>query len=84
MKPILGNLRQLIGIDGAFVQEPTLHDEAEMNKALRLINQINTEFPVENFLVYYIPVMEEVESEEILEHNLALYHKTCEGIGMKW
>jgi hypothetical protein len=83
VKPVIGRLLRLGGYAGTFTQVPVLHGEADMRKALGLIKQIQIEFPVERFLVYFVPVMEEIEAGEPFERNVELFDRVCAEMGLR-
>lgn len=53
-----------------------LYEYERMQKALRLIKQIQIEFPVNQFVVYYIPMYDELSSQT-LPRNLATFQEIC-------
>lgn len=62
--------------------EPTYFEESAMRTALRLIKQIEIEFPVETFVVYYVPLYEELLQPELFDQNIELYHELCDELAM--
>lgn len=53
------------------------YEESKMLKALRLIKQIEAEFPVERFVVYYVPLYQEVLKPDLFNQNIMLFHDIC-------
>ena len=62
---------------------PAYHDEAGMRKALQLIKQIDVEFPVERFTVYYAPQYEEILEPNLFAHNITLFLKLCDEFNVR-
>ena len=56
---------------------PVEYSDLEMRKALRVIQQIAVEFPVERFVVYYVPEIAEVLDREIFNENIILFQDLC-------
>ena len=59
------------------------YEEAGMRKALRLIQQIEIEFPVEVFVTYYVPHLEEVQDQILFQDNIRLYKSVCRELEMR-
>jgi len=68
---------------GASAVAPDLHARPAMRKALRIIKQIEIEFPANSFFVYYVPDVEEALHVEALKHNIALYRLVCSEVGLE-
>ena len=62
---------------------PVRHKASAMRKALRTIQQIEVEFPVERFFVYYLPELEEALDTNILDHNTSLFQDLCAEIAIE-
>ena len=61
---------------------PVRFEEAAMFKALKLIKQIEVEFPVNRFFVYYIPLRQELEDDQIFIHNIEQFDRLCGRLNM--
>ena len=85
VKPIFGQYVLVpLGLwPNRFSVEPVFHEEFAMRKSLRLIKQIEIEFPVERFMVFYIPVYEETLDAELFAHNTDLYRRICGELDME-
>lgn len=59
------------------------YEEAGMRKALRLIQQIEIEFPVDIFVTYYVPHLEEVQDQILFHDNIRLYESVCREMEMR-
>lgn len=57
--------------------KPDILEESDTRKALRLVKQIEMEFPVDRFIVYYVPRYEESLDGGNLEHNIGVYRSVC-------
>ena len=62
--------------------KPERLDTGELQRALKLISRINTEFPNANFHVYYIPDITELKAEEVFQFNIANFKQSCARIGL--
>ena len=69
--------------NGVFSQTPVFHDQNDMRKALRLIKQIHVEFPSKRFVVYFVPLYEELAEPEIFARNVGMFKEVCEELDMK-
>jgi len=62
---------------------PDAHRDSAMRKALRVIQQIKAEFPVERFVVYYVPELKEVLDRKIFNDNIILFQDLCAELDME-
>jgi lysophospholipase L1-like esterase len=72
-----------IGLGNKSIWTPRAHpaldtlEENNTRKAMRLIKQIELEFPVNRFIVYYVPQYEQSLDGGALEHNIGVYLDIC-------
>jgi lysophospholipase L1-like esterase len=78
IKPVFVMVEQTDGV----VLKPERLDPGELQRALKLISRINTEFPHANFHVYYIPDITELKTEDVFQFNIASFKQSCSQIGL--
>jgi hypothetical protein len=64
------------------LQSPIVYEPAHMKKALTLIQRIHLEFPAPRFLVYYIPMYNEIV-QQTLPENMKTFHGLCAELNME-
>ncbi|MGQ0734407.1 MAG: SGNH/GDSL hydrolase family protein [Acidobacteriota bacterium] len=83
VKPVLGNLGASIGLGRTYRAEPMVHAEAPMTRALGFVKRIQIEFPVDQFMVYFIPLIEELEQPEIYRLNVEVFERVCAQMALR-
>jgi len=57
-------------------------DASEMNRSLKLIARINTEYPGASFHVYYIPDITELNASDVYAFNISSFEQHCARLGL--
>lgn len=64
------------------VGSPVVYDENQMRKSLLFYERIQKENQETDFVVYYVPLLEELQNREIYAENVTIFNKLCTDIGL--
>lgn len=69
-------------VDDGVLLKPENLDTEELQRSLKLIARINTEFPDARFHVYYIPDITELKTDDVFQFNITKFSQYCTQIGI--
>ncbi len=64
------------------VESPAVYDAIQMRKALLFYERMQKDNPETDFVVYYVPLLEEYKIPEIYGVNVSTFNKLCVDIGL--
>ncbi len=65
------------------VETPVVYKADQMRKALLFYDRMQKENPDTEFMVYYVPLLEESQKPDIIEKNVTTFNLLCADIGLK-